>query len=160
MSVFSLWLVGMIPVLAHWRSIVRTPFWSAHYRTEIVPQRLFASYDIPTPYFIRIANGAAFDIEFTQFIRDVYGKDKLTETEGGDEKEEEEFDEFALLDADGLYQPSKNVEPADSWKSEGGGQHRGRGSYRSASKYVPLSLLWLGVYSHIHRCIVWDECFE
>ena len=61
----------------------------------------------------RIANGAAFDIEFTQFIRDVYGKEKQTETKGGDEQEEEEFDEFALLDANGQYQPSKNVEPAD-----------------------------------------------
>ena len=60
----------------------------------------------------RIANGAAFDIEFTQFIRDVYGKEKPTETKDGDEQEEE-FDEFALLDANGQYQPSKNVELAD-----------------------------------------------
>ena len=61
----------------------------------------------------RIANGAAFDIEFTQFIRDVYGKEKPTETKDGDEQEEE-FDEFALLDANGQYQPSKNVELADT----------------------------------------------
>ena len=57
---------------------------------------------------MRTANGTAFDLQFSQYIRDVFRTDKLKgETKDNDEKEEEEFDEFAFLDADGSYCPSK-----------------------------------------------------
>ena len=56
----------------------------------------------------RTANGTAFDLQFSQYIRDVYGTGKLKgETKDNEEKKEEEFDEFAFLDADGSYCPNQ-----------------------------------------------------
>ena len=66
----------------------------------------------------RTANGAAFDLQFSQYVRDVYRTEKKKEgNKDNDEKQEEEFDEFAFLDADGSYCPSKVLQ-STNWTKE------------------------------------------